>query len=36
MSLTARLMDLRETWIEDGEIQRRYEAEYFCHVHELH
>ena len=36
MSITARLMDLREMWIADGKIQRRYEAELFCSVHQLH
>jgi hypothetical protein len=36
MSIISRLMDLREMWIADGEIQRRYKAEYFCPVHELH
>jgi hypothetical protein len=27
MFITARLMDLREMWIADGEIQRRYAEE---------
>jgi hypothetical protein len=36
MSITVRLMDLREILTADGKIQKRYEAEYFSPVHKLH